>query len=165
MYLKKILDKNLELAIVKYIDYVYISNFISNSIKYDIVHKQTHNEWKIFSSYPNEYNNILHFIKMIMPQIDLNNSLLLSIHIYSKICKKHAEQINNYTNLFASVFVVVNNYICKQDLMLDFVKSILNISSSKLIKMIEIINKFIDLNDIYFGPDEKELLIENIFNQ
>ena len=84
------------------------------------------------------------------------------LHIYTKICEKHAHQIENYTYLFASVYIAVNNILCKDFLTDVFMADILNITNTNAKKMIQVVDKFIDTNDIYFSSKEKESLISNI---
>ena len=111
--------KEFELKIVKFIDYIYLINFILNTLSdrnlsiYKSLQDQTDNDWKIFSTHcVNESLNILYLLKAIKLMPNYNcELLLLSIHIYAKICEKYAHQIKNYTYLFASVYIAVNKII------------------------------------------------------
>ena len=176
--------KELEVKIVKYIDYIYLNNFIKNTISsYQntlIPHKnmlapitnenkdeeQLDNEWKIFSiRYMDESLNILYFIKTIKSQPNYNYDLLLiTLHIYTKICNKYAHLIENYTHLFASVYISINMVVCvcEEYLTFVFMAQVLNISNDLAKKMISTIDKFMDLEDIYFGLGEKEKIISDI---
>lgn len=171
--------KEIELNIVKFIDYIYLDNFVANTLMIDeniLLSKKIKNKydensdenWEIFSSVNININfdetiNILYFIKKIKSHKNYNyDILLLSIHIYSKICKKYAHLIDNYTYLFASVYIVVNNVINNEYLTYIYMIQILNITNNIATKMINIVNKFIDSNDIYFDLKEKEWLKNKI---
>ena len=120
------IKKEFELKIVKFIDYIYLNNYITNMLIPDTnvqltkkiantyyAQEQIDNDWKIFSThYIDESLNILYFIKKIKSKSNFNiELLLLTLHIYTNICKKHAHQIENYTYLFASVYIGVNKII------------------------------------------------------
>ena len=49
-------SKNM-IKIIKYIDYLYVSNYITNTLKYSTNDKLL-NEWKIFSIYSNSLSVI-----------------------------------------------------------------------------------------------------------
>ena len=171
-------NNEFELKIVKFIDYIYINNFITNTLQseqnnsllkknsipkyYDQYKKD--NEWKIFSTHYNDESiNILYFIKIVKSQENYNyDILLISLHIYTKICEKYAHQIENYTYLYASVYIAVNKIICDEYLTEIFMAQILNISNNIAKNMVSIVDMFMDANDIYFDSMEKEKLISNI---
>lgn len=155
------------IKIIKFIDYTYLSNFISNSIK-NVPESSndefTNDDWKIFSTQCiNEKYNILYFINTIIHMLNYNfETLLISIHVYTKICKQYAHVINNYTCLFAAVYGCIaklfNNKITN-----NLVSEILNISDDVSNHMMMIVEKFMEFNDIYFGSNEEQNLIHNIY--
>lgn len=161
-----------ELKLFRFIDYIYLSNFLKNSLENDFCqvknHTSNNNEWKIFSThYINETVNILYFIRKIITDINFSEELLLNtVHIYSKICKKYAHLIDNYISLFASVYIAINKIFCdNQNYLSDhFMSKILNIPLKTTNSMVEIVDNFIDNDDIYFDSKEKENLKLNIFN-
>jgi hypothetical protein len=173
------IKKEFELKIVKFIDYIYLNNYITNMLIPDTnvqltkkianpyyIQEQIDNDWKIFSAhYIDESLNILYFIKKIKSKSNFNiELLLLTLHIYSNICKKHAHKIENYTYLFASVYIGVNKIICVEYLTDIFIAQVLNIPINNAKKMVNLVDKFMDTNDIYFGIKEKEGLINNILS-
>lgn len=169
--------KEFELKIVKLIDYVYLDNFISNTLifeikknlpnkdlKYIYISENDDNDWKIFSNhYIDESKNILYFIKIIRSQPNYNYEiLLLTLHIYIKICKKYAHIIENYTNLFGAVYIGVNKICCEEFLTYIFLAKILNLDKNIAKKMVNLVDKFMDSNDIHFDSKEKEKIISSI---
>lgn len=177
--------RDIEIQLVKFIDYVYLSNFITNTLVQENQHRlystydntiindslsidiPNENDWKIFSNrYANisDSNNILYFIKNIKTKSNYSDELLcLTIHIYTKICKKYAHMIENYTCLFASVYIAINKVMCEDYLPYTFMGKVLNINRGIAKKMVWLVDKFIDNEDIYFDSIEKENIIKSIF--
>lgn len=158
--------------IVKFIDFIYLNNFINNTLKnnnnYELFNDeeiyQFNTDWKIFSTqYINDSYNILYFIKILSYQTNYKQDILLTtIHIYSKICVKYAHLINNYTYLFVSVYVATYKVLCDDNLTHHFMANILSIPDNIAMKMINIVDNFMYTNDIYFGSKEKKKLISDI---
>lgn len=153
--------------IVKFIDYIYLHNFITNMMLLETSNlnkEQSDIDWKIFSTQcVNDKYNIMFFIKMFIVQRNYKHeTLLTSIHIYSKICKKYAHLINNYTFLFVSVYNATNKILSDDNSIECFMTKILNIPVCVASKMTNIIDEFMIQNDIYFDPKEKERIICNI---
>lgn len=88
----------------------------------------------------------------------------MAIHIYGKICIKHAHKIENYTLLFGSVYVGVNKIVSDKYLSDDFIAKTFNIGIVKALQMVMLVEEFMDTNDIYFGSKEKESLISYILS-
>jgi len=157
------------LKIIKYIDYIYLNSYINNLLiikKYD----EDLNKWKIFSTCFNnnkknyEQFNILHLIKSIISQNEFNYEILLiSIHIYEKICIKYAHLIDNYTYLFGSVYISMNKILSDNFLSDNFLSNLFDIHVEKIILMIKCIDYFIDFNDIYFDINDKKKIINEIY--
>lgn len=178
--------KEFEIKIVKFIDYVYLNNFITNTLlkenkstntinqfKYDYnnnfvidlsMNSINENDWKIFSNhFINDNVNILYFIKSVKLKSNYSYELLLiTIHIYTKICIKYAHLIENYTLLFASVYIAINKVMCDEYLPYTFMAKVLKINRGLAKKMVWIVDRFMDLNDIYFGSNDKEKIIYGI---
>lgn len=178
--------KDFELKIVKFIDYVYLNNFITNTLlkenkstntknKYENcccnnfhidfnMNSINENDWKIFSNHFMDDNiNILYFIKSIKLKSNYSYELLLlTIHIYTKICIKYAHFIENYTLLFASVYIAINKVMCDEYLPYTYLAKVLNVNRGLARKMVWMVDVFMDLNDIYFGSNDKERIIYGI---
>lgn len=163
---------NVELKkIVKFIDYVYLNNYIRNSLikeNYSNQNLNLNNDWKIFSTqYKNDDINILNFIKIIRIQPNYSDELLLlTTHIYVKICVEYAHLIENYTYLFASIYIAINinNIMLDEYLTCNFLAKFLNINLDFAKQMINLVEKFMIESDIYFGSNEKDYIINNITN-
>lgn len=146
--------------VIKYIDYLYLNNYIKNSLKYEFKDNKDNknNEWKIFSNHlnvkeqkRNDQFNILNLIQSIIIQNEFDYEIfLITIHIYKKICIQYAHLIDNYVYLFGSI----SN---------KFLSDIFDIEPIIINKMIMCVNKFINDNDIYFGIDEKIKITNNIY--
>ena len=130
--------------IIKYIDYLYLNNYIKNSLKYgfeDIkntkkTNNDNNNEWKIFSTHLNtkEQNigeqkienqfNILNLIQLIITRDEFDyETFLMTIHIYRKICIQYAHLIDNYVYLFGSIYITLNKILCDNFLSNKFLYS------------------------------------------
>ena len=163
-------QKNKLLKVIKYIDYLYLNNYIKNSVKYGFDDNKN-NEWKIFSTHLNygeskkdNHYNILNLIDTIIVQNEFDEEIfLISIHIYKKICIQYAHLIDNYVYLFGSVYISLNKILCDKFLSNKFLSDIFNIEPKIINKMLICIDKFINNNDIYFGIDEKIQIIDNIY--
>lgn len=157
------------LKVIKYIDYLYLNNYINNSLRYGFEDNKN-NEWKIFSTHFNvgekkrdNQFNILYLIQTIVNQNGFDYEIfLISIHIYRKICIKYAHLIDNYVYLFGSIYIVLNNIFCDEFLSNKFLSDIFNIKPEIISKMFACVDKFINTNDIYFGNDEKIKITNSI---
>lgn len=154
--------------IIKYIDYIYINNYVFNSLKYITIDDKI-NEWKIFSTHFNvkksdlQYN-ILHLVQSIVNQNEFDYEIfLISIYIYKKICIEYAHLIDNYVYLFGSIYIALNKKMCDEFLSNNFLSNIFNIKHVIVDNMIMCIEKFINTNNIYFGIDEKIKIIDEIY--
>ena len=164
------IQKNKLVKLIKYIDYLYLNNYIKNSLKYGLDDTKN-SEWKIFSTHFNireqkrdEQFNILNLIQSIVIQNEFDDEILLiTIHIYRKICIQYAHLIDNYVYLFGSVYITLNKILCDKFLSNKFLSDIFDIDPIVINKMIMCIDKFIDDNDIYFGIDEKNKITNNIY--
>jgi hypothetical protein len=163
------IKNNQLLRIIRFIDYVYLSSYVVNSLKTNNYNEQKNmSEWKIFSTQSKkdvENKNIMYLIKLISSQKEFNyDVLLISIHIYIKICNKYAHLIDNYTYLFGSVYISINKDICYEFLTDYFLSCVLNINLKTSNYMVKCVNKFIVSNDIFFGIEEKIKIINCIYN-
>lgn len=156
--------------IIKYIDYLYVSNYIANSLKY-----QTENiflnKWKIFSicsnssngSNPLEKHNILYLVKTLSTHSTFTQELLLwTTYVYKKICLKLAHVIDNYVYLFGSIYTLG---IKLTEIKYDSSKllfEIFNIDKEKSLKMIDCVVMFIKVNNIFFNDYERSKIIYQI---
>ena len=158
---------NFEKKLIKYIDYIYLSNYINNNIvEINAYYNFTNDyDWKIFSNHKfiNEIN-ILYLIKCFKLQKKYYSKeiLLISIYVYISICKKYAHLIDNYTFLFGSIYITINKYFNDEYLTTDFLSKILNINKSVAIKMTMIIEKYIENSNLYYGNIEKLEIINSI---
>ena len=167
------ITKNNLLRIVKYLNYIYITSYVKNSLKinkYNEKNNEKNNEWKIFSTHFNikqqnyEQFNILHLIQSIISRDEFDyNILLISIYIYKKICINYADLIDNYIYLFGSVYITMNKILCDNFLDANFLSIIFDIELKIITKMIKCIDNFINNNDIYFSIDEKNKIIDGIY--
>ena len=157
--------------VIKYIDYLYLNNYIKNSLKLGFKDKDNeNNEWKIFSTHLNvreqkrdEQFNILNLIQSIIIQNEFDYEIfLITIHIYRKICIQYAHLIDNYMYLFGSIYITLNKILCDKFLSNKFLSDIFGIEPIIINKMIMCIDKFIHDNDIYFGIDERIKIINSI---
>ena len=162
-------DKKI-LLILRYIDYLYISNYVKNC-SIETTSNKCMNEWKIFSTRSNsnrlysndKHFNILYLIQSILYRNKFDFEILLTcIYIYKKICIYNAHIIENYVYLFGSVYLVVNNILCDDYLSNNFLSDIFNIESKDINEMIKCVYKFIEFNDAYFGVDEKKNILSEI---
>lgn len=153
--------------IIKYIDYLYLSNYIANSLKYQTDDKLL-NEWKIFSIYSNgsnalEKHNILYLVKTLNTYSTFTQELLLwTIYVYKQICIKLAHVIDNYVYLFGSIYALGTKltrmkYDCSRILF-----EIFNINKEQSLKMTECVEMFIDFNNIFFNNYERNIIINQI---
>ena len=159
-------SKNM-IKIIKYIDYLYVSNYITNTLKYSTDNKLL-NEWKIFSIYSNsqsviEKYNIFYLIKVLNEHSTFTYDLFLwTIYVYKKICFKLAHIIDNYVYLFASIYAVgIKFFEIKYDCS-NLLFEILNISKQQSLKMIYCIEMFYNFNNIFFSNYEKSKIINQI---
>jgi len=157
------------IKIIKLIDYIYLNNYIGNSLIFPNQKNNVYNDWKMFSNcHYDESINILFFLKNIRKQDNFSyENLLLAIHIYMGICKKHAHQIDNYTFLFATIFVSVSEIMCIEFIGFigyEYLAVILNVTNCKAKKMICMIGKFMNSNEIYFGSKEKEIILKKLLD-
>lgn len=153
--------------IIKYIDYLYLSNYIANSLKYQTDDKLL-NEWKIFSIYSNgsnalEKHNILYLVKTLNTYSTFTQELLLwTIYVYKQICLKLAHVIDNYVYLFGSIYALgIKLTGIKYDYsMLLF--EIFNVDKEQSLKMTNCVLMFIKLNNIFFNNYERTNIINQI---
>ncbi len=158
------------LKFIKYIDYLYLNNYITNSLKYSFEDNKN-NEWKIFSTHFNvgekkrdDQFNILYLIQSIVNQNEFDYEIfLISIHIYRKICIKYAHLIDNYVYLFGSIYIVLNKIFCDKFLSNNFLSKIFDLKPEIISKMITCVDIFINTNDIYFGKDERIKITNSIY--
>lgn len=186
--MNKIIKKNKLMRIIKFINYIYINYYVVNSLKIDSSSScssscssssssssscssssSSSNEWKIFSTCSNDESinyeqfNILHLIQSIMSRDEFDyDVLLISIHIYRKICIEYAHLIENYIYLFGSVYISMNKILCEKFLCEKFLSDLFDKKLCLIKKMVWCIDKFINYNDIYFGLDEKDKIINEI---
>ncbi len=149
------------LKVVQFIDYSYLSNYIKNTTNIFGVKKSNDDDWKIFSNHhPDESVNILYFIRILEQNKFYSlDTLLLSLHVYNEICIKYAHMFDNYTSVFATIYVVVNKIISDEYVNHIFLANILKINQQLSLKMIYMVEKIINTNDIYFSSKEKEKII------
>jgi len=162
------IKRNQILRIIKFIDYLYLTSYINNSLKNfapdnsDIV-----NEWKIFSIHLNklqEYQNIFYLINLLSKQNEFDYEVLLvSIHIFNKICKKYAHLIENYVILFGSIYITLNKNFCEEYLCDNFLADIFNVNVKIINEMVKCIDNFIIYNDVYYCCEEKNKIINGIY--
>jgi hypothetical protein len=152
------------IKVTKYIDYCYISNYIENSMNQNIQNSinkniQLQNEWKIFSIHSNiEQINILYLLQLFISQQNFDmKKFVLSIYVYKQICINFAHLIDNYTSLFGTIYITINNTINK-----EFLSEILNIDILNIKNMIYCIEKYMKYNYNYlFYNDYEEINIIN----
>jgi len=170
MDIYEMIQKNKLVKIIEYIDYLYLNNYIKNSLKYGL-NNNKNNELKIFSTHFNigkqkrdEQLNILNLIQSIVIQNEFNYEIfLITIHIYRKICIQYAHLIDNYVYLFGAIYITLNKILCDKFLSNKFLSDILDIEPIVINKMVMCIDKFIDDNDIYFGMDEIIKITNSIY--
>lgn len=158
------------IKIIKYINYLYLNNYIKNCLTY-INEDNKINEWKIFSTNLNiseqqkdDQFNILNLVQAIINHNDFDHEIfLISIHIYRKICIRYAHLIDNYVYLFGSIYVALHNILCDKFLSNNFLSNLFDIKQCIINKMIMCIERFINFNDIYFGVDEKNSITNGIY--
>ena len=160
---------NISVRIIKFIDFCWLNNFIQNSISpknNKILDKYYKWEltWEIFSNkYYNEKLNILYFIKSIKKHHGYSlELLLLTINIFEKICVQYAHQIENYTCLFAAIYIAANKIVLNEYLSWDFLSEFFKLDIVIARKMVEHIDFFMCNNDIYFGVKEQNNLMIKI---
>lgn len=164
------IQKNKLLKVIKYIDYLYLNNYISNSLRYGFDDNKN-NEWKIFSTHFNveeqkrdEQFNVLNLVQSIVNQDVFNYEIfLITIHVYRKVCIKYAHLIDNYVYLFGSIYITLNKILCDEFISNKFLSNIFGIEPEIISKMNKCIENFIDSNDIYFGTDEKNKITNSIY--
>lgn len=180
-------NNNKILKLVKFIDYIYLNYYVKNSLNVsisdvsisDVETNKNMNNWKIFSTRSNDVEinkinnvylsgerlNILYLLQMIISQ-DIYDFevLLISLHIYKKICIQYAHLIDNYTYLFGCVYIVINKILCKKFLTENFLSNMFGINPKFISMMIHCVDEFIDTNDIYFGTDEKHNILDGIYH-
>lgn len=156
--------------IIKYIDYLYVSNYITNSLKYQENDKLL-DKWKIFSIYSNSSNgsnasekyNILHLVKTLSIHTTFTPELLLwTIYVYKKICFKLSHIIDNYVYLFGSIYALGTELT---EIKYDSSKllfEIFNVDKEQSFKMTKCVKMFIDFNDIFFNDYERTKIINQI---
>ncbi len=162
------IKKNQMMRIIKFIDYIYLNSYVNNSLNINKSNDlDTMNEWKIFSTHSNksiEYQNIYYLIKSLSTQNEFDyDILLISIHIFRKICKKYAHLIDDYIYLFGSVYISVNKNFCDEYLSDNFLAKIFNVDLKIINKMVKCVDKFVLYNDIYYGCEEKVKIMNGIY--
>ena len=154
------------IKIIKLVDYSYLNNYILLNIIDEETNskKNVYNDWKIFSNHNyDEKINIFYFLKLIKHQNDFSyEKLLLIIHIYIKICQKYAHLIDNYTYLFATVYISINNLMFIESIEYFYLAEILKINHDIAKKMIVLVDNFIDTEKIYFSTLEKQKILNKI---
>ena len=159
------LEENL-IKIVKFVDYCYLQNFIKNTLNdnYEYNNLYELNEWKIFSNNLfNENKNILNFLTIIKNLKYFSiNTILLTISIFNKICIKYAHLIENYTLLFGCIYTCIIKINSDNYINYNFLYNYFLIDSNYIKNIYNIINKFIDSNDIFMSNEDKIDLMTNI---
>lgn len=174
---------NKYLPVIKYIDYVYIENYIKSSLKQTInannenddpIHTYLINELKIFSICSKNTNlqkslnykiNILYLIQKIYfyPQFTYQ-SFLKAIHIFEKICCKYAYLIDNYVYLLGSIYILIlcldNEKLHPQKLLME----LLDIDKKTSGIMLDCVDIFINFYDVSFSYQERINIIKRIEN-
>lgn len=156
------------LKIIRYIDYCWLNNFVANSIEpIDFDKNQNYQidyEWNLFSNNQTQkQTNIYEFIKFIKKNSEYSNEvLLLSINVFEKICIKYAHLIENYTFLFAAVYIAINKSFVEGNLDLETLTSFFHIEKNIAKKMIFCINKFIQYNNVQISLNERLKLLDKI---
>ena len=152
------LEENL-IKIVKFVDYCYLQNFIKNTLNdnYEYNNLYELNEWKIFSNNLfNEKKNILNFLTIIKNLKYFSiNIILLTINIFKKICIKYAHLIENYTLLFGCIYTCITKINSDNYINYNFLYNYLKIDNNYIKNICDIVNKFIDCNDIFMSNEDK----------
>ncbi len=135
-------EHQIDIQIIKYINYCYLDNYIKN-----IVGKKTNQsiyDWSVFSGHGCDDINILFFLNSIKKKNNFSEDvILLSINIYIVICEQYAHLIDNYTLLFASIYISVNKIVCTRCLGPIYLVQTLKISNELAKKMVLTIDDFI----------------------
>lgn len=158
-------NNNIIIKIIKFIDYCWLDNFIANTLSHSkITSNDINYSWFVFSNkYYNENSNILSFIRNIKKHHGYNSELLLiTINLFESICRKHAHCIENYTCLFAAIYIAINRIFVEEYLSFNFLSEFFNFDTIIARKMVENVDLFIYYNDIFFGLEEQNMLMKKI---
>jgi len=151
---------SLEKKIIKYIDYQYIYNYVTINVNQKRHNNIDYYDWKIFSNRTyDETINILHCIKIIKKHPGYTKyQLLVALHVYTKICNLYAHLIDNYTYLFATIYVVINSFFSDEYFTAFGLSDILNITYSHAKLMMNVVDNFIMQREIYFNSIQQNNL-------
>ena len=139
-------EHQIDIQIIKYINYCYLNNYIKNIVERKS--NQSTYDWSVFSGYGSDDVNILFFLNSIKKQKNFSEDIiLLSINIYIVICEQFAHLIDNYTLLFASIYISVNKIVCAKCLDSIYLVRTLKISNELAKKMVKTIDDFIVRTD------------------
>ena len=147
--------KNIDELYCKYIDLTYLLNYIKNS------HETNTNNYEIFNQDSNDRINILYLINQI--KLDHNYSqkiMIKTLFYYTKFCEKYANFIENYTYLFAIIYLVIDKYYSlEKHLSSEYIGQILKLDSKIINQMLLVITKFVhDIAHIYNGYEKTKII-------
>ena len=166
--MNKVSGVKISVKIAKFIDYCYLNNYVKNTLNnYDNKILTEQNNWRIFSNcFYDENKNILNFICSIKKIKSYStDTILLSIHIFEKICIQYAHLVDNYTCLFGMVYICVNNLVSCVDkhIPFSFAEEFFKLNKKQVRYMSLLIEKFInETNEIYFSDEDKTKIMKSI---